>query len=242
MPIHMQWTTGTTEAADCGTGLAAAVASGLCHPATECLRNCHGWPMALGGRTGHIALPEECAGATRPPCHILLVKLGVGSTSADELGHIWGQLVPEKLNQLGDWLQQAVPALIWFGIPGAPAPCLHRALVRHPARTGLPHGAADTVDPHDQCQYLCWTATGCHHRVANREAHGEHSWATPLATATGLMELRCTRAATETTWGPLTLRNQPAMPTMHAKTAALVTRHGPASTSRLGRKLVLHQP
>ena len=184
----MQWTTGTAEAANCGTGFAVAVASGLCHPAAECLRNCHGWPMALGGRTGHIALPEECAGATRPPCHILLVKLGVGSTSADELGHIWGQLVPEVLNQQGDWLQQAVPALIWFGIPDAPTPRLHCALVRHPALTGLPHGAANTVDPHGQRQDLRWTATGLHHIMANRVAHGEHSWATPLETATGLVE------------------------------------------------------
>ena len=131
--IHMQWTTGTAEAANCGTGLAVAVASGLCHPATECLRNCHGWPMALGGRTGHIAPSEECACATRPPCHILLVKLEVGSTCPDKLGNIWGQLVPEALNQLVDWHRQAVPALIWFGIPGAPAPRLHRALVCHPA-------------------------------------------------------------------------------------------------------------
>ena len=67
--IHMQWTTGTAEAANCGTGLAVAVASGLCHPAAECLRNCHGWPMALAGCTGQVAPPENCACATLPPCH-----------------------------------------------------------------------------------------------------------------------------------------------------------------------------
>ena len=198
--------------------------------------------MALGGHTGHVAPPEECACATRPPCHVLLVKLDVGSTCMDKLGNICGQLVPEVLNQLGDWLKQAGPALIRFGIPGAPAPRLHCALVRHPALTGLPHDAANTVDPHGHRHDLRWTATGLHHSMANRVAHGEHSWATPLKTATGLVERRCTRAAANTASVQPTTQTKSASPTVLAKPDAPVTCHGPASTSRLGRKLVLHQP
>ena len=152
---------GTAEAARRGTGAARCMTTGHCHSATEGLCYCHRWPMPTSGHAGHVALAEECACTTGPPCKILPAEMYVTGMPPDEVGYVWGYTL-ELLKQLAHWCCQAVPRLVWFRVPGAPPPGLHRALVCPAAATRLPHGCTDAVQPHGACQQRSRAATGFH--------------------------------------------------------------------------------